>query len=105
MEDGDALATVFEQLGFTAAFTYEKWRTEWADDAGHCVIDETPIGLYAELEGPSGWIDHIAKKLGVEHSEFLTLSYGRLFEVWQQETGSDARDLTFEAVSAAAAPR
>ncbi len=27
--------------------------------------------------------------------DLLTLSYGRLFEVWREETGSDAAQLTF----------
>ena len=49
--DGDALAEVFLSLGLVAAFRYEKWRTEWHDGEGHCVVDETPIGNYAELEG------------------------------------------------------
>lgn len=96
--DGEALATVFTQLGFAPAFIYEKWRTEWADERGHCVLDETPIGLYAELEGPGDWIDRTAKALGVDPQSFMTLSYGRLFEEWQQQTGSDAKDLTFEAI-------
>ena len=52
--DGETVAAVFAALGFLPAFTYEKWRTEWADDTGHCVIDETPLGLFAELEGPEG---------------------------------------------------
>ena len=40
--DGDTVAAIFAALGITPAFTYEKWRTEWTDGTGHCVIDETP---------------------------------------------------------------
>ena len=64
--DGDALAEVFLSLGLVAAFRYEKWRTEWTDGEGHCVVDETPIGNYAELEGSSEWIDRAAARLGVD---------------------------------------
>jgi hypothetical protein len=28
----------------------------------------------------------------------MTLSYGKLFEIWKQETASEATDLTFEAI-------
>jgi adenylate cyclase, class 2 len=98
--DGEAIATIFENLGFRASFIYEKWRTEYADGTGHCVIDETPIGLYAELEGPGEWIDSVGKRLGVAAEEFMTLSYGRLFEEWQQRTGSSAENLTFDAIQA-----
>ena len=51
ISDGRALAEIFRSLGLVAAFRYEKWRTEWSDGQGHCVVDETPIGNYAELEG------------------------------------------------------
>jgi adenylate cyclase class 2 len=98
VEDGNAIATIFKQLGLQEAFTYEKWRTEWADETGHCVLDETPIGVFAELEGPAEWIDETAKKLGVDDNEFMTLSYGRLFDLWKQQTGSAVNDLTFNAI-------
>jgi adenylate cyclase, class 2 len=97
--DGAALAEIFASLGLTAAFRYEKWRTEWTDGKGHCVVDETPIGDYAELEGPAGWIDAVAKRLGVSEADYLTLSYGRLFDLWRQEHQSAAEDLTFAAVA------
>lgn len=95
VEDGAALATMLERLGYVPSFVYEKWRTEYADGTGHCVIDETPIGTFAELEGPEGWIDRHSRALGLAPGDLLTLSYGRLFEVWRSQTGSDAKQLTF----------
>ncbi|HKF50372.1 MAG TPA: class IV adenylate cyclase [Terracidiphilus sp.] len=95
VSDGDALAEVFRSLGLSAAFRYEKWRTEWSDGEGHCVVDETPIGNYAELEGPADWIDRTAARLSISHSDYLTLSYGRLFEQWREEHRSSAENLTF----------
>jgi adenylate cyclase, class 2 len=96
--DGEALGAIFLDLGYQAAFTYEKWRTEYADATGHCVLDETPIGYFAELEGPAEWIDAMAGRFGLEPSALMTLSYGRLFDVWREETGSSASDLTFAAI-------
>ena len=101
LSDGAALAEVFASIGFVPAFRYEKWRTEWSDDHGHCVLDETPLGVFAELEGPPEWIDNIAGQLGVAAQDQLTLSYGRLFEQWREETGSNAEDLTFAALAGA----
>ena len=97
--DGAAMAGIFVSIGLVAAFRYEKWRTEWQDGEGHCVVDETPIGNYAELEGTAAWIDRAAARLGVEPSQYSTLSYGRLFELWRAQHHSGAQDLTFEAVS------
>jgi len=99
VSDGAALAQVFLSLGLVAAFRYEKWRTEWQDGQGHCVVDETPIGNYAELEGPAKWIDRAAVRLGIDPSQYITLSYGRLFDLWRDEHRSDAQDLTFAAVA------
>ena len=66
VSDGEAMAQVFRSLGLVAAFRYEKWRSEWTDGEGHCVVDETPIGNFAELEGESEWIDRVAGQLGVQ---------------------------------------
>jgi adenylate cyclase, class 2 len=96
--DGEALAEIFRSLGLTAAFRYEKWRTEWSDGKGECVLDETPIGDYAELEGASEWIDRVTVSLGIDPSQHITLSYGRLFDLWRQSHGSSAEHLTFAAI-------
>jgi len=96
--DGEALGMVFTHLGYEPAFIYEKWRTEYADATGHCVLDETPIGIFAELEGPDDWIDRVGERLGLKPSQMITLSYGRLFEEWRERTGSRVSDLTFAAI-------
>ena len=96
--DGEALGEIFANLGYQPVFVYEKWRAEYTDATGHCVVDETPIGSFAELEGPEEWIDAVSKKLGLEESSLMTLSYGRLFENWCRETGNPLRDMTFAAV-------
>ena len=100
VSDGEALAEVFRSLGLVAAFRYEKWRTEWSDGEGHCVVDETPIGEYAELEGAPEWIDRTAAALGVGHADYITLSYGRLFDQWREEHRSNVEHLTFDAIGA-----
>jgi adenylate cyclase class 2 len=101
VSDGAALAQVFASLGLTPAFRYEKWRSEWEDGEGHCVVDETPIGDFAELEGPAEWIDRTAARLGIDPAQYITLSYGRLFEQWRGQHGSAAQDLTFAAIQPA----
>ncbi len=98
--DGNALAEVFRSLGLVPAFRYEKWRSEWSDGEGHCVVDETPIGTFAELEGPAEWIDRTAALLGIPHSDYMTLSYGRLFEQWRLDHHSGAENLTFDEIGA-----
>ena len=109
IEDGAALAEVFHQLGYVPAFTYEKFRTEWSDPnpgsdhAAHLVIDETPIGIWAELEGPPDWIDRTLDALGIDRSICITDSYGTLFNKWKESSGSPANNLTFEEIAPALA--
>jgi adenylate cyclase class 2 len=98
LSDGAALATIFAQLGLQPVFRYEKWRSEWADASGHLVIDKTPIGMYAELEGEPAWIDASLEKLGVDPATCTTASYGKLFLQWCERTGSTVEHLTFSAI-------
>jgi adenylate cyclase class 2 len=102
VSDGDALAEIFRSLGLVEAFRYEKWRSEWSDGEGHCVVDETPIGNFAELEGAADWIDRVAARLGVDSSQYMTLSYGRLFDQWRADHNSTAEHLTFDAIARSA---
>jgi len=96
--DGANLDRILRALGFSPSFRYEKFRTEWADGHGHVVIDETPIGTVAEIEGQARWIDRTARVLGIPQSSYITLSYGAMFDEWKRRTGSPATDMTFAAV-------
>ena len=103
VEDGEAVGAIFSALGYGPSFVYEKYRSEWEDSQGHCVVDETPIGQYAELEGPPEWIDRTLALLHVDHADVTTLSYGRLFEQWQQQTSSPAQNMAFAEIESIAA--
>ncbi len=103
--EGPALAEIFRNMGYDPVFVYEKYRTEWSfalEDgaAAHLVIDETAIGNYAELEGPTEGIDRMLALLNVSHSVCLTDSYGKLFLDWKERTGSPAENLTFAEIGA-----
>jgi adenylate cyclase class 2 len=95
IEDGRPLAAIFERLGFAPVFVYEKLRTEWADNEGHIVVDVTPIGDFAELEGESAWIDRMAAKLGISPANYMKASYGQLFQEWKRATSHPAANMTF----------
>jgi adenylate cyclase, class 2 len=105
VSDPHALAEILAQLGYQPAFVYEKYRTEYSifdpatNTTPHLVLDETPIGNYAELEGPTDWIDRTLATLGISHAACLTDSYGKLFLDWKQRTGSPAEHLTFAEIA------
>src|SRR5438270_13874896 len=60
LSDGAALEAIFHSLGLAESFRYEKFRSEWSDGTGEVVLDETPIGNVAEIEGAPDWIDSVA---------------------------------------------
>ena len=102
VEDCDAMAEVFRQLGYFPAFRYEKFRTEWdSEGGGHLVLDETPIGVWAELEGPPEWIDAMVDRLGIDNTRCSTDSYGTLFLQWRERTGAAAEHMTFAEIEPA----
>jgi len=98
ISDGKKMDAILRALGFEPTFRYEKFRAEWDDGKGHVVVDETPIGNFGEIEGPSRWIDATARRLGIRRSDYITLNYVGLFQQWRQRTGSPAEEMTFKAV-------
>jgi adenylate cyclase, class 2 len=95
VSDGQQMDAMLRALGFTPTFVYEKFRAEWSDGEGHVVIDHTPIGDIAEIEGGSRWIDRIARELAVKPQDYITKSYAELFFDWKRKTGSGAENMTF----------
>ena len=94
---------VLIELGYAPVFRYEKFRTEFHDGDGALVLDETPIGDFAELEGTPGWIDRALERLNIQREWCFTDSYGRMFLDWKARSGSPAENMTFEEIAPAAA--
>ena len=98
VEDGPKMEAILVALQFQPCFRYEKFRAEWQAEQGHVVIDETPIGNFAEIEGPPQWIDSLARNLGVSPPDYITQTYAGLFFDWKRQTQSPAEEMTFQAV-------
>jgi adenylate cyclase class 2 len=89
---------ILRGLQFEPVFRYEKFRAEWEGERGHVVLDETPIGNFAEIEGTGEWIDEVARDLGVTSKDYITETYAGLFFSWKRRTNSQAEEMTFAAV-------
>jgi adenylate cyclase, class 2 len=96
--DGKKMQAIIEALGYRPLFRYEKFRATWSDGNGDVVLDETPVGNFGEIEGPSRWIDRTARLLGISPSDYITKSYGELFIEWKQQHKSAAEHMTFKDV-------
>jgi adenylate cyclase class 2 len=99
VSDWDAMAAIAERLGFEEAFRYQKYRTEYQmpGSSGIATLDETPIGVYFELEGRPTWIDRTARRLGFSESDYITDSYGRLYLEWCRKQRVKPGNMVFDA--------
>jgi adenylate cyclase, class 2 len=97
-----ALGTIFSKLGMRESAHYEKYRTtfrmpesnRWA--RGLLIeLDETPIGTFVELEGPSAAIDRMAKLLGFSKEEYVLSNYLRLNAEECMRRGEKIGDMVF----------
>jgi adenylate cyclase class 2 len=81
VSDAASMIVLFERLGYQPRFVYEKYRTEFRREGepGVAVLDETPIGIYLELEGTPRWIDRTALVLGFTAKDYVLASYGALY--------------------------
>jgi adenylate cyclase class 2 len=61
------------------------------------VIDETPIGMFLELEGDAEWIDETARRLGYSPSDYLLESYGTLYLQYCQNRKLEPTNMVFAA--------
>ena len=62
--DGVLLLRIFEELGFQVWFRYEKYREEFSHEDVIVAIDETPVGVFVEIEGSESGIAAMAAALG-----------------------------------------
>ncbi len=94
---GTVLA-LLDALGFRARFRYEKRRTPWrfGDPARPLVVvDETPLGLFAEIEGDDAAVRALAAELGVREEFFLRSSYWGLWVAAREEDPDLPEDMVF----------
>lgn len=89
---------LLDALGYRPRFRYEKRRTPWrfADPARPLVVvDETPLGLFAEIEGEIGAVRAFAAELGVAEEAFLRSSYWGLWVAAREEDPRLPEDMVF----------
>lgn len=95
--DPDACREILQRLGFRQVFRYEKYRTEYMglDDHGVVALDETPIGVFLELEGPPAWIASTARLLGFGIRSYISESYIALHRSYRRPLGLPLRAMIF----------
>jgi len=84
-------------LGFRPGFRYEKFRTGFRLGPLHIDLDETPVGTFLELEGPTAAIDRIARRLGFSSHDYIRGTYWDLYAAASRRRGKNPRNMLFRA--------
>jgi adenylate cyclase class 2 len=93
--DGVALQTILEELGMHVWFRYEKYREEFSGDDVVIAIDETPVGVFVEIEGGEDAIHATAHALGKSATDYITDSYRFLFLQHRDQHGLNDHHMVF----------
>jgi adenylate cyclase class 2 len=98
VDDPGSVVAVLEALGYRAWFRYEKRRAAWIfTDSSRplVVVDETPLGTFAEIEGPDAAVRSLARELGVAEADFIPESYIALWLAARERDASLPADMVF----------
>lgn len=97
----DAMRAILLATGLRRVWRYQKHRSyyHWSDPAGAGALaislDETPIGVFVELEGPKGAIDAAAARMGFTEADYEVADYHSLHDAWLAARGLPPADMTF----------
>ncbi|MEZ5292105.1 MAG: class IV adenylate cyclase [Vicinamibacterales bacterium] len=92
--DPGRLLAILDALGYRPVFRYEKYREEFAVPGVVIAIDETPIGVFVEIEGDADAIHACARRLGRTEGDYITASYRSLYLAAAAAEGA-VGDMTF----------
>jgi adenylate cyclase, class 2 len=84
-------------LGLRASFRYEKYRTMYRAGTLHIDLDETPVGVFLELEGDPKDIDRMARRLGFRPGDYFRGTYWDLYAAECRSRGRVPRNMLFGA--------
>lgn len=92
VDSGDAVTAMLDALGFTPCFRYQKYREEYRAQGVVAAIDDTPAGVFVEIEGDERGILDLAARVGRGPKDFLVDSY---YALWVKARGERAGDMIF----------
>jgi adenylate cyclase class 2 len=94
--DGQVLLRILEELGLHVWFRYEKYREEFSHEDVTVAVDETPVGIFVEIEGSEPGIMAMADALGRSQSDYVLDSYRGLFLKYREQFGLNGTDMVFD---------
>jgi adenylate cyclase class 2 len=100
--DASVMIQALERMGLCVWFRYQKYRTHYLVVAPHTdaekihvLLDETPVGLFAEFEGSEEGIRSLAASMGFDEKRYLRDSYYSIYSAFCRERGEIPGNMTF----------
>jgi adenylate cyclase class 2 len=96
MGDPAAAEAILSAIGFRQCFRSEKYREDYEIDGVTVIVDDTPMGVFVEIEGMPDAIVRIAAAIGRSPADFELASYPGLYRRWCERHGRTPGDMVFE---------
>ncbi len=95
--DGEVLLRVFGELGLHVWFRYEKYREEFSHEDVIVAIDETPVGVFVEIEGTEqrDRADD-ARRSAARRTTTSSIPTASLFLQHREQLGLTGSDMVFD---------
>jgi adenylate cyclase class 2 len=77
--DPGSLQAILEEMGLRRVFRYQKYRAEYRLGGLAVTLDETPAGVFLELEGEADEIRRRVGEFGYGPEDFVSASYVELY--------------------------
>jgi len=84
-------------IGFRPGFQYEKYRTRFRLPGLDLDLDETPAGIFLELEGAPAKIDRVARALGFAPGDYIRGTYWDIYVADCRRRGKNPKNMLFRA--------
>ena len=84
VDNPDQIKRILQHLGMSVSCTYSKFREIYQLPVNQAQVevslDETPVGTFAEIEGPAAEIENLAVLLGWTPDSFIRRNYLEMYE-------------------------
>jgi adenylate cyclase, class 2 len=87
---------ILRSLGLRPAFRYEKYRSTFRLPRLSIDLDETPVGVFLELEGAPRAIDRVARTLGYSSRDYFCGTYWDLYAAECRRRGRVPGNMVFD---------
>jgi adenylate cyclase, class 2 len=95
LQDPRRWPSLLRSLGFRPAFRYEKYRSSFRLPGLRLDLDETPVGIFLELEGNPRAIDRVARALKYSPRDYFCGTYWDLYAAECRRRGRTRRNMVF----------